>query len=128
MRLQSYFMFFSEKAKDSNEASYNFEKELLKHAFEEFDYSWVEFEKLYIGELMMIEQAARCIIEDAIESERLLAEYEKEERLKGKIFITGAEYYSLRNNLCTHISLLNSIANIDGKGRDDLQHSILIES
>lgn len=54
MRLQSYFMFFSEKAKDSNEASYNFEKELLKHAFEEFDYSWVEFEKLYIGELMMI--------------------------------------------------------------------------
>ena len=42
--------------------------------------------------------------------------------------MTGSEYDCLRGNLSTHISLLNSIANIQGKGRDDLQHDILIES
>jgi hypothetical protein len=42
--------------------------------------------------------------------------------------MTGPEYDCLRCNLCTHISLLNSVANIEGKGRDDLQHSILVES
>lgn len=42
--------------------------------------------------------------------------------------MVGSEYDCLRGNLCTHISLLNSVANIEGKGRDDLQHTILVES
>jgi hypothetical protein len=35
------------------------------------------------------------------------------------------EYDSLRKQLCEKISRLNSVANIDGKGRDDLTFEVL---
>ena len=40
--------------------------------------------------------------------------------MQGKIFLSGAEYEEQRKNLCGAISRLNSVANIEGKGRDDL--------
>ena len=43
----------------------------------------------------------------------------------GKIFLTGDDYDNLRKNLCLVISKLNSVANIEGKGRDDLGIEVL---
>lgn len=46
--------------------------------------------------------------------------------MKGRIFLSGPQYDLLRNQLCQKISKLNSIANVDGKGRDDLTFEVLI--
>ena len=49
-----------------------------------------------------------------------------EEKQKGKIFLHGDYYDQLRKNLCKIISRLNSVANIEGKGRDDLGLEVLL--
>ncbi len=38
----------------------------------------------------------------------------------------GEKYHSLRRTLCEKISKINSVANINGKGRDDLSYDILL--
>ena len=38
----------------------------------------------------------------------------------------GEQYHSLRRELCEKISKINSVANINGKGRDDLSYDILL--
>ena len=48
--------------------------------------------------------------------------------MKGKILITCEDYLSARTKLCEIISQINQIANYYGKGRDDLDHSILLET
>lgn len=42
----------------------------IKQILEEFDANWVEYEKLYVVELMLIEQDARRFIQEAIDIER----------------------------------------------------------
>lgn len=46
-------------------------EELCKN-LEEFDKCWVEYEKVYVFELMLIEADARRFVTDAIETEKEL--------------------------------------------------------
>jgi hypothetical protein len=48
----------------------------LSSNLEEFDRSWVEYEKIYVFELMLIEADARRFITEAIKTERELAQIE----------------------------------------------------
>jgi hypothetical protein len=48
--------------------------------------------------------------------------------MKGKILLNCDDYLSIRGKLCEIIAKINSIANTLGKGRDDLDHSILCET
>ena len=57
-----------------------------------------------------------------------LTNYENQQKIKGKIFFMGEEYHNLRKNLCDKISKINSVANINGKGRDDLTYDILVSA
>jgi hypothetical protein len=77
---------------------------------------------------MSIESQARSPMEHAIMAEQQLTNYEKEQHYKGKIFLSGQEYFKLRENLCKIISHLNSVANYEGKGRDDLSVDILLSA
>lgn len=55
-----------------------------------------------------------------------MTEYEISQKIKGKIFYQSEpEYHEARRKLCEKIAKLNSIANINGKGRDDLSYDIL---
>ena len=45
--------------------------------------------------------------------------------MKGKILMNSEEYLNTRANLCQLMCQINQIANYVGKGRDDLDHSIL---
>lgn len=67
-------------------------------------------------------------MEHAIMAEEELHSFENEQRCKGKIFLSGEEFNRLRENLCKIISHLNSVANYEGKGRDDLSLEILIRA
>jgi len=95
---------------------------------EAFDKYWVTFEQLYVFELMLIEADARRYITDAVEIEKDLISMEAKEKLKGKIFLDSEEYNNARKKLVKVIGQINSVANPEGTGRDDLGIQILIKS
>ena len=76
----------------------------LRLNLEEFDKTWVSFERYYVIELMMIEADARKYITDAIEIEKELTEFEKKEKSKGKIILDSNDYNNLRAKLTKIIS------------------------
>lgn len=77
---------------------------------------------------MLIENDARRYINKAINIEKDLQSIEIREKVKGKILITNEEYINLKRKLCKIISQINAVANIEGKGRDDLSYDILAEA
>ncbi len=83
---------------------------------------------MYVLELMLIETDARRYISKAIQIESELTSIEIREKLKGKIFVQNDDYTNLRKKLCKVISQINSVANVEGKGRDDLSYEVLIEA
>jgi len=50
------------------------------------------------------------------------------EKLKGKVFVVNQDYTNLKRKLSKIISQINSVANTEGKGRDDLTFEILNEA
>lgn len=77
---------------------------------------------------MMIEKNARRFIQKAIDIEQELHSLEIREKVKGRIFLVNSEVTSLKRKLCKIISSINAVANVEGKGRDDLEFDILQES
>lgn len=81
---------------------------------------------MYVLELMLIEADARRFISDAIGSERELQSLEIREKARGRILLDFDEYHKAREKLCKEISQLNTVANSEGKGREDLAIDILV--
>lgn len=77
---------------------------------------------------MNVEQQAKQIIVRAIELERSLSTEEIGNKLKFKLGTKSPLYYEIRDKLIYQISKINSVANEEGKGRDDLHPDILLES
>ena len=74
---------------------------------------------------MGIEVKARSLIARAIEAEKCLTSVEIREKMKGKILLNCEDFLVTRAKLCEILCQINQIANYTGKGRDDLDHSIL---
>lgn len=77
---------------------------------------------------MLIETDARRHVQEAVEIEKELLSMEIREKIKGRIFLTNGDITNLKKKLCKTICLINSVANVEGKGRDDLSYDILQES
>lgn len=77
---------------------------------------------------MLIENDARRYVMKAIVIEKELESIEIRERAKGKIILISEDYINLKKKLCKIISSINSVANMEGKGRDDLSYDILSEA
>jgi len=71
----------------------------LSTSLEEFDRSWVEYEKIYVFELMLIEADARRFITDAIDTEKELCAIEMQEKSRGRIFFDSKEFKEHREKL-----------------------------
>ena len=56
-------------------------EEMAKH-LESFDRTWVDYEQIYVLELMMIEADARLFITEAIEADRELSTIEQREKAR----------------------------------------------
>jgi regulator of RNase E activity RraB len=97
----------------------------IRGILEEFDENWVDYERLYVVELMLIEQDARRFIQKAIDVERDITSAEVRERAKGKIIVECTDHNKNRKRLVEIVNKINAVANPDGKGRDDLQVEIL---
>ena len=99
-------------------------EEMSKH-LEDFDQTWVGYEQIYVLELMLIEADARRFITEAIETEKDLTTIEAKEKARGRIMVETPEYIQKRKKLIQILGKINSVANPEGMGRDDLGNEIL---
>ena len=79
-------------------------------------------------ELMLIESDARSLVTKAIEIEKEITSQEVRERAKGKIMVDCPNFNKNRSKLVKIINQINSVANSEGKGRDDLEAEILFQA
>ncbi|OMJ79874.1 hypothetical protein SteCoe_20020 [Stentor coeruleus] len=100
-------------------------KEEISEALQDFDHVWVNFEKIYVHELMAIESDARRFITEAIDIEKTLTRFETHFSIKQQVLTDNLDYRLSRGKLVGLIGKINSVANIEGKGRDDLSVEIL---
>ncbi len=75
---------------------------------------------------MLIEKDARSRIVRAIDLEKEIQGFEIRERLKGKVVLNCETYNDLRRRFVEICGDINSVANSEGKGRDDLTVDILL--
>ena len=59
-------------------------EEMAKH-LQQFDQTWVNYEQIYVLELMLIEADARLFITEAIEADKELTAIEQREKARGRI-------------------------------------------
>lgn len=98
----------------------------LKECLEKFDEKWIFYENLYVKELMVIESQARKYITEAIELEKKLTELEKKiEKEENILNSKEDDLHNIKAKLVEKIAKINSIANVEGHGRDDLNYNIL---
>lgn len=97
----------------------------LRSALEMLDSAWAGFEDRYISELVDIEAKARSLIVTAIEREQRLEALEKK---YGEDCQDVAEYREGLKLLVAAVARLNSVANVQRKGRDDLHFQVLIDA
>ena len=75
---------------------------------------------------MLIEADARRYITEAIDTDKDLAQIEQKEKARGRIVVDTVEYTEKRSKLITILGKINSVANPEGMGRDDLSNDILL--
>ena len=103
----------------------------IKNALIDFDKKWTIYEEKYITELIYIEKYSRRFIFEGIKIEKELTLYENKMKTKFKSYlslINDTEYNKKREKFIKNLNILNKIANINGKGRDDLDINILYNS
>ena len=77
-------------------------------------------------ELMLIEADARLFITEAIEADKDLTQIEQREKARGRIVVDTLDYLEKRQKLIQILGKINSVANPEGMGRDDLSNDILL--
>lgn len=97
---------------ESEEFTTDIEK--LKKSVIRFDELWTIYEHKYVYELMVIENDARRFIIESINLEAALIMLARKGQCAG-----NDEFDEKRQVMLGFICQINSIANTDGKGRDD---------
>mmetsp|Transcript_71164 Transcript_71164/g.125793 ORF Transcript_71164/g.125793 Transcript_71164/m.125793 type:complete len:535 (+) Transcript_71164:103-1707(+) len=95
------------------------------------DVAWANFENKYINELIHIEDQARRLIVQAVESEKCFQKLEAENCFKAhqlQALVELPGYKRELKHLVGCIARLNSVANCRRKGRDDLSADILLDA
>merc|ERR1719487_1075265 len=94
-------------------------KSELEASLRLLDVAWADFEHRYIEELILIEEKARKLVVESIHHEKALSQMEANDSQ------FNAEYFEERSKLIKCMCKLNSVANHERKGRDDLKPDIL---
>lgn len=92
----------------------------LKKCLQDFDASWAQYEQFYVYELMVIETDARRFVIEAIQIERELQAMENNLKHHGFTDESISTYNSKRSELLEKMASVNTVCNVNGKGRDDL--------
>ena len=116
---------YSRACEETSAGSVREIREEISSVLLEFDNLWVEFEQLYVHELMAIESDARRYIEEAIQHEQDLSALELLYKENSRSMLDSTEVLEIKSKFIQVVGKINSVANIEGKGRDDLTIDIL---
>jgi len=94
-------------------------REELLEALGDLDSAWASFEYRYISDLIQIENRARQLVYEAVQAEQLLTQ------LENSPDATSEAKLRARASLASCVGRLNSVANLQRKGRDDLSAEVL---
>lgn len=100
----------------------------LGGVLEEFDQLWTQYEDKYVHELMVIECQSRRFIAEGISAEATLAGLEASSRQTGDFTedpTTRQQLNQAHLSFTKILAKINSVANFEGHGRDDLSVDIL---
>ena len=103
-------------------------KSTIKKTLGDFDKKWTLYEEKYINELIEIEKQSRRYIFEGIELQKEMTQYETRANIRGKLLYNNTEYNNIRAKFVNLLANLNKVANIEGKGRDDLNVEILLKA
>ena len=92
----------------------------LKSCLQDFDAAWTQYEQYYVYELMVIETDARRFVIEAIQIEKDMQDLEIRLSSKGKAVLSNKAYNEKRQELIVQMAQINTVCNMNGKGRDDL--------
>jgi len=106
-------------------------KHELRDCLAQFDAAWVSFEEMYICELMKIEECSRAPILNAMKEEATLRALEEQAKSRGVAhgdlaLLSNFEYLETCKRMISHLGRINAAGNRVGKGRDDLDATILV--
>lgn len=126
--LKADLSYFDDHLKHKIESNEHFRevKSHLNKFLENFDRIWTTYEKNYILELMVIENDSRRYVQNAISAEKELSLIEgtpldQTNSTEGK----DTKLREATSHLLECIWKINSVANTNGQGRDDLNYEIL---
>lgn len=97
----------------------------LSGVLKNLDSAWASFEERYISELVQIEAKARSLIVQAIDHEKHLQDLEAQH---GEKCWDMKDCRDVLRLLTAAITRLNSVANVNRKGRDDLRMEVYIDA
>mmetsp|Transcript_66803 Transcript_66803/g.168685 ORF Transcript_66803/g.168685 Transcript_66803/m.168685 type:complete len:575 (-) Transcript_66803:142-1866(-) len=100
-----------------------FDRAQLVAAMDNLDRAWACFENAYISELMKVQERARGLVAQAVDCERCLSLLEQSYSEDELVELPA--YQAEKRALVACIARLNSVANFQRKGRDDLTVGIL---
>lgn len=100
----------------------------LRGSLLEFDKAWTKYEQYYVYELMVIETDARRFVIQAIGVEKQMTQMEIELERQGEDLTTNQEYNEVRQQLLAQVAQVNTICNMNGKGRDDLTDVAILQA
>ena len=118
---QGHFEFVSE-ATGINDAELAADFCSLKEHLTHFDYMWADYERKYVGELMVIESDARRYVIESINLEAVLGQEHMQ------VPAMRQKFNEQRKALLQNICQVNAVANVEGKGRDDFDFALLEQS
>lgn len=97
----------------------------LSSVLKTLDGAWASFEERYISELVQIEAKARSLIVQAIDHEKHLQDLEAQ---FGEKCWDMKDCRDVLRLLTAAITRLNSVANVNRKGRDDLRMEVYLDA
>ena len=109
--IDTFWMQTSEKNFNDTDKLQKMEDQMCKLLIS-FDKEWTHYERVYVVELMVIENDARRFIYDALTTEAELQRLETQHRTKPlKQLLANEQYLALRSRSVANISALNAVAN-----------------
>jgi hypothetical protein len=115
-----YVNYFESSAIGSTDQNFSDDLEQLSAVLQRFDELWCVYEQKYVFELMVIENDARRFIIESINLESILCQPHMSNALQ------KTQFNEKRENLLQKICQVNSVANEEGKGKEDFKFQILL--
>lgn len=103
-------------------------RKAIRELLADFDFAMAEFEHKFIFDLITAESKAKSYLTRAIKQDQLLRHLARHHQGTTDELEHIGSYTNAESRLIACMSVLNSRANVHGKGRDDMRYEVLVRA